>query len=86
MKTNYGERPGLTVADYEREIAGLAVERDAARADAARLRAALRRSYDAMTAGANGCHKPACDAMLADAILEAGAARRATEAGKDGAK
>ena len=55
-------------------------------AEAARLRAALRRSYDAMTAGANGCHKPARDAMLSDAILEAGAALRATEAGKDGAK
>lgn len=90
MTTNYGERPGLTV-DGDREywrgkVAEVERERDAARAEAARLRAALRRSYDAMTAGANGCHKPACDAMLADAILEAGAALRATEAGKDGAK
>ena len=34
----------------------------------------------------HSAHRCSGDAMLADAILEAGAALRATEAGKDGAK
>ena len=73
----------LTCYDMAHALETLTRERDAARAECERMRAALVRAHAAMTAGARGCHKPAQDAMLADAILEAGAALRATEAGSE---
>lgn len=58
MTTNYGERPGIVLdgdANYWRgKVAEVERERDAAREDAARLRAALDELLSAIDAGEEG--------------------------------
>ena len=85
MTTNYGERPGITdfqqPGDLWEAVAAMRCERDAARAEADRLRAALERveSYlSPMPAEGNMA------AAVAFGMVRA--ALRATEAGKDGAR
>lgn len=83
MTTNYGERPGIVLdgdANYWRgKVAEVERERDAAREEAARLRAAIREltSFGRTPDGAVLVGPQGWDALL-NVV-------RATEAGKDGA-